>query len=86
MVTQLDGMASSGVSRYWGANRYETAVAVSEAVFPVGAGVVFVVTGVNFPDAVSAGPVAGMLNVPILLVTGTSVPSSTASELERLGL
>jgi putative cell wall-binding protein len=86
VVTQLNGMASSGVSRYWGANRYETAVAVSEAVFPTGAGVVFIVTGVNFPDAVAAGPVAGMLNAPILLVTGTSVPSSTASELERLGL
>jgi putative cell wall-binding protein len=86
VVTQLDGMASSGVSRYWGANRYETAVAVSEAVFPTGAGTVFIVTGVNFPDAVAAGPVAGMLNAPILLVTGTSVPSSTASELERLGL
>lgn len=86
VVTQLEGMASSGVSRHWGANRYETAVAVSEAVFPTGAGFVFIVTGVNFPDAVAAGPVAGMLNAPILLVTGTSVPSSTASELERLGL
>ena len=85
VVTELEAMATSGVSRLWGADRYATAVAVSEAVFPVGTDTVFVVTGVNFPDAVGAGPVAGRLNAPILLVTGTSVPSSTASELTRLG-
>jgi putative cell wall-binding protein len=85
VVTELGSMATSGVSRYWGANRYETAVAVSEAVFPTRAGTVFIVTGANFPDAVAAGPVAGSMNAPILLVTGTTVPSATASELARLG-
>jgi putative cell wall-binding protein len=85
VVTELESMASSGVSRYRGANRHETAAAVSEAVFPTGTGTVFIVTGVNFPDAVAAGPVAGIRNAPILLVTGTSVPTATASELTRLG-
>jgi putative cell wall-binding protein len=84
VVTQLEGMASSGVSRLWGANRYATAVAVSEAVFATGANAVFIVTGVNFPDAVAAGPVAGMLDAPILLVTGTSVPTPTQAEVTRL--
>lgn len=73
------------VSRYWGGDRYETAVAVSEAVFPTGSGTVFVVPGANFPDAVAAGPMAGMLNAPILLVSGTAVPSLAAAELTRLG-
>ena len=84
VVTELQSMISGCVLRYWGANRYETAVAVSAAAFPTGAETVFIVTGVNFPDAVAAGPVAGMLNAPILLVTGTSVPAVTGSELTRL--
>lgn len=84
VVTELESLVSGCVLRHWGANRYETAVAVSEAVFPTGAETVFIVTGVNFPDAVAAGPVAGMLNAPILLVTGTSVPTPTGSELTRL--
>jgi putative cell wall-binding protein len=84
VVTELEGMASCCVSRYWGANRYATAVAVSEAVFPTGAGTVFIVTGSDFPDAVAAGPVAGMLDAPILLVTGASVPTPTGAEVTRL--
>jgi putative cell wall-binding protein len=84
VVTELEGMASCCVSRYWGADRYTTAAAVSEAVFPTGASMVFIVTGVNFPDAVAAGPVAGMLDAPILLVTGASVPTSTGAEVTRL--
>ncbi|MCL1601404.1 MAG: cell wall-binding repeat-containing protein [Actinomycetia bacterium] len=84
VVTELESMVSGCVLRYWGANRYETAVAVSERVFPTGASTVFIVTGVNFPDAVAAGPVAGIMDAPILLVTGTSVPAATGSELTRL--
>lgn len=84
VVTELESMISGCVLRYWGANRYATAVAVSEAVFATGADTVFVVTGVNFPDAVAAGPVAGTLDAPILLVTGTSVPSPTGAEVTRL--
>jgi peptidoglycan-N-acetylglucosamine deacetylase len=75
---------SASVSRLAGADRYQTAIAVSKAVFPAGSGVVFVATGVNFPDALAGVPAAGKQKGPILLVPGTALPASVASELSRL--
>jgi hypothetical protein len=46
--------------------------------------VVYVVTGMNFPDALGAGPVAGITDGPILLVLQNSIPVETATELTRL--
>jgi len=43
-----------------------------------------VATGVNFPDGLAAGPVAGAAPGPLLLVPGTYLPSSVATELARL--
>jgi len=75
--------ATSGVTRLAGADRYSTAVAITAATFS-GGSTVFIATGVNFPDALGGGPVAGGLPGPLLLVPGTSVPSSVANELRRL--
>jgi putative cell wall-binding protein len=71
-------------SRLWGADRYATAAAVSAATFAPGPPVVYVATGADFADALVGGPVAGSRQVPILLVTRTSVPPATATELARL--
>ena len=60
-----------------GRDRYSTAVAITAATFSSGS-TVFVATGVNFPDALGGGPVAGGLPGPLLLVPGTSVPSSVS--------
>jgi len=74
---------SGGVTRLAGADRYATAAAVSTATFSPGP-TVYIATGLNFPDALGGGPVAGGLPAPLLLVPGTSVPPSVAAELRRL--
>ncbi|HEX9766486.1 MAG TPA: cell wall-binding repeat-containing protein, partial [Nitriliruptorales bacterium] len=84
VADQLVAYASDGLSRWAGADRYATAAAVSAAVFPGGADVVFVATGANFPDALAGGPGGGVLGGPILLTGRDSVPQVTLSELARL--
>ena len=44
----------------------------------------YITTGLNFPDALGGGPVAGSVPGPLLLVTGTDVPAGAANELRRL--
>lgn len=78
-------LPSGSVVRLAGADRYETAVAVSQATFAPPMDLVFVATGENFPDALAAGPAAGLVpEVPILLVKRDSVPASVAAEIRRL--
>ena len=73
------------VSRISGADRYGSAAALSAASFAAnGPGTVYVATGNAFPDGLTAGPIAGLRNGPLLLVPGTSLPSPVATELRRL--
>ena len=44
----------------------------------------YVAIGENFPDALAGGPVAGLNQGPILLVTKHTIPGPTATELDRL--
>ncbi|AMB57826.1 hypothetical protein AWU67_01925 [Microterricola viridarii] len=77
---------SPTAQRIAGADRYETAAAISrssfsgENVVPV----VYVATGLNFPDALSAAPAAAAQGGPLLLVRGDMVPAPTMAELKRL--
>lgn len=70
--------------RLAGADRYATAAAISRAAFEPRVETAFIATGANFPDALAGAPAAGALPGPLLLVTATSIPSSTATELGRL--
>lgn len=72
------------VDRWWGANRFETAVKISKATYPGGAGVVYLAAGYNFPDAVAGGPAAAAEDAPILLASTTGIPEVTRNELRRL--
>ncbi|MBT8207243.1 MAG: hypothetical protein HKN07_10490 [Acidimicrobiia bacterium] len=72
------------VTRLAGADRYGTAAAVSAAMFPANTPLVYVATGSDFPDALTAGPVAAANDAPVLLVAADSVPTATAAELDRL--
>jgi putative cell wall-binding protein len=84
VASGLARYATSGVvQRLAGATRYDTAAAISAGTFG-SADTVFLATGANFPDALGGGPVAGTVPGPLLLVTGTSIPSGAASELSRL--
>ena len=83
-ATNLAAYATSGnVTRLAGGDRYATSVAISRGSFTA-ADTVFVATGTNFPDALGGGPVAGGTPGPLLLVPGTTLPSSVAGELARL--
>lgn len=83
IAAELRGYTSGDVVRLAGANRYDTAVAISRGNF-TSADIVYIATGQNFPDALAAGPVAGVTKGPLLLVPGTSVPASVQAELQRL--
>ena len=76
--------AFAAVSRIAGSDRYATSAAISATTFAPGVPVVFIATGSNFPDALSAGPAASAAGGPVLLVRSNAVPAVIAAELRRL--
>jgi putative cell wall-binding protein len=72
------------VQRISGADRYEGAVKIAQASYPDEARVVYVATGQNYPDALSAAPAAVAESGPLLLVTQNAVPESVAEEITSL--
>ncbi len=76
--------AHPSVTRFSGTDRYGTAAAISSGSFSPGAPVVFVATGAGFPDALAGAAVAGRIGAPVLLVTATTLPAATRTELARL--
>lgn len=79
----VPAVAADGVARVSGANRYATAAAIQEKLLP-NADVVFLVTGKDFPDALSAGPAAAKVNGAILLVDGDNLPAETVAAIKRI--
>lgn len=76
--------ASTTGSRLAGDDRYLTAIAVSQSGWPQGSATAVLTTGENYPDALSAAPLAGKYNAPILLVSPSGISPEVASELKRL--
>lgn len=74
---------SDSVTRVSGVNRYATAAAVQAELLP-DADVVFLATGRDFPDALSAGPAAAKVNGAILLTDGDKLPASTVAAIRRM--
>ncbi len=74
--------------RIQGSDRFATAVEISKHGFPApfatGTGTVFVATGLDYPDSLSAAPVAAKMNAPLLLATAENLPTTTANEIQRL--
>jgi subtilisin family serine protease len=83
-LAAYDNPSSTGPYRLAGADRYATAVAISQAAFDPGVGFVFIADGGNFPDALAGGPAAASRTAPILLTKATSIPQVTKDELLRL--
>jgi mannan endo-1,4-beta-mannosidase len=69
--------------RLAGANRYETAVKISQAGWKTAESVVLA-RGDEFADALCAAPLAKQLNAPLLLTTPKSLDNSVKVELQRL--
>lgn len=72
----------TSVERLSGADRWATAAAVSKS-YPTG-GEVFVTTGADFPDALSAAARAGSSEEAVLLVKDGAIPASTTTALTRI--
>ena len=75
------------VLRLGGADRFETSRLVAEHAF-ASAGSAFIATGLNFPDALAAGPAAAFRGGPVLLVDGGAAApdAATLATLRRLGV
>jgi hypothetical protein len=64
------------VTRLGGAGRFDTSADIAAFAFGPGTTpLAFIVSGRNFPDALSAGPIAGLSDAPVLLTEPTSLPS-----------
>lgn len=76
------------VTRLGGASRYETAdLIVRDAFDDAGAGLAFIATGANYPDALAAGAAAGALDAPVILVDGArGLDTRTQATLTALGV
>jgi len=70
------------VERISGTNRYATAAAVADKYLPASTAVV-AATGLAFPDALAAVPLAASLQAPILLVQPEEVPWQTRDAISR---
>ncbi len=68
-----------------GADRYETAIQVSQDSFPGGSSWVVIATGENWPDALGGSALAGWYGAPILLSRHDALPEEVQAEIERLG-
>lgn len=79
---------SFDVERISGADRYATAVEITQTVVPgpgtVSVPVVYLASGESFPDALAAGPAASHLGGVVLLTARDSLPAIVATELDRL--
>ena len=85
VATQLATFTTGAVTRVAGADRYATAVAISQASFPGTAASVYLATGANFPDALAGGVAAALAPGPLLLTLAACLPPNVAAEIIRLG-
>ena len=72
-------------SRIYGANRYETAAAISKKAYPSSAKTVVLANGMSYADALAGVPLAHKLNAPILLTNTNAIDAKTLAEIKRLG-
>lgn len=72
------------VERWAGPDRFSASAAISAKSFPVGVNVAYIASGMNFPDALSGAPVAGLTAGPVLLSRKDSLDKPITDELTRL--
>ena len=83
-LRSYDDPAAGATARIFGADRYATAANISRAGFDPNVPTAFIATGANFPDALAGAPASAARGGPLLLVTKSSVPNATRTELARL--
>ncbi|NQX17998.1 cell wall-binding repeat-containing protein [Rathayibacter sp. VKM Ac-2857] len=70
--------------RLSGSDRYATSVAISRSAFSPGVPVLYIASGANWPDALSAGPAAAARGGALLLTDPNSLTPVVADEIRRL--
>ncbi len=70
--------------RLGGSTRYETAVETSKQGWPSGSKTIVLVCGTDYPDALSAAPLAKKYNAPILLTEKNALSTVVSNEINRL--
>ena len=79
------GIADS-LTRVFGSNRYETAIAASQTLYPTAdsAQAAVLATGQNWPDALGGAVLAKKVDGPLLLTATNDITPTTATELDRI--
>jgi hypothetical protein len=78
-------LEAANVTRSSGADRYATAIAVSQTGFlDHSASAVVLATGDQYPDALVGTPLAAAKGGPLLLTHGGSLPLATQTEIQRV--
>lgn len=83
----VESSVETTTKRLYGGNntgRYETAVAISKEKWANGSDTIVLVTGMDYPDALSATPLAAKHSAPILLTENKKLPQSVKAEIKRL--
>lgn len=79
--------AAGDLARVAGSDRLKTAIAASQRLFPVAdsAGAVLLSRSDNYPDALAAASLAGLLNAPILITPANqALNASVRAEIDRV--
>jgi putative cell wall-binding protein len=84
LAPQPPALATPEFRSISGADRYETAIQVSQVGFGPGVGAVVLATGENYPDALSAAPLAAAYAGPVLLTSSTALDEGARAEIARL--
>ncbi|QEO13855.1 hypothetical protein FLP10_05025 [Agromyces intestinalis] len=83
--TQLE-RAGLHVTRYGGADRYETAALITRGFFSAGsADSAFLATGADFPDALAGAALAGKLAAPLNITLRSCAHPAIADAIDQIG-
>jgi putative cell wall-binding protein len=81
LVGPAHATANVTTNRIAGVNRYATAVQIAETKFPTGAQNAILTSGLNYPDALAGGYLAGLDAAPILLTDPMTLSPETQAAL-----
>lgn len=82
-ITVSNGNPPTGIDRIFGADRFTTAVAIAQA-GALGTKTVYVATGEDFADALTAAPAAAHEGAALLLTKNNTLPSVVKDEIAEL--
>lgn len=76
------------IERIGGGDRFETSRMIAANAFSAPVATAYLASGLDFPDALSAGAAAGAKGSPVILVNGglTDADSATVAQLKALGV